>query len=107
MVKYQSNRRQVKQRMDNAKENMLTAVGMAGRDYIKLLTPVDTGALRGSINYKTTDNAVHIGSTLTSEDYPVYVEKGTRKMKAQPYIEPGIKLNLKSLKNIAKRNYKP
>jgi len=106
MVKYQSYRRQVKQRMDTAKKNMLDAVGIAAKNYVKFVTPVDTGALRASINYKTSENAVHVGSTLTKEDYPVYVEKGTRKMKAQPYIEPGIMLNLGSLRSIARRNYK-
>lgn len=106
MVKYQSNRREVKSRMKRANENMLMAVGIAGRGYVKLVTPVDTGALLGSIDYKSDDKKVMIGSTLTSEDYPVYVEKGTSKMSAQPYIEPGIKLNAGSLANIAKRNYK-
>lgn len=107
MVRYESNRREVQARLKTARETMLTAMGIAGRGYIKLVTPVDTGALRGSIQYKSDDKKVQYGSTLTSEDYPVYVEKGTRKMKAQPYIEPGIMLNLGSLRNIARRHYKP
>lgn len=107
MVNYRSNRDEVKARLKRANENMLMAMGIAGRDYIKLLTPVDTGALRDSIDYKNDDNTLYWGSTLTSEDYPIYVEKGTRKMKKQPYIEPGIMLNLGSLRNIARRHYKP
>jgi|SRR5690625_875098 len=105
MVKFQSNKREVKARMKRANRNMLEAVGKAGEGYVKLLAPVDTGALRDSIAYKVTDDSVYVGSTLTSEDYPLYQEKGTRKMPAQPYIEPGIMLNLGSLRNIAKRNY--
>ena len=102
---YKSNKRQVIQRMRRANENMLDAVGRAGKSIVRANTAVDTGALRDSIDYKTDDKSVHIGSTLTDEDYPIFVEKGTSRMPAQPYI--GTLLNNTSqLKSVAERNYK-
>ena len=52
------------------------------------MCPVDTGRLRGSI---TTDKRyiqkflVRIG---TNVDYAIYVELGTKKMDARPYLFP-------------------
>lgn len=106
MVKYKSNRRQVKQRMTTAKKTMLEAVGKAAEGYVKLNAPVDTGALRDSIAYKTDDDSVYVGSTLVSEIYPIVVEKGSSTQPAQPYISTGIMNNLGSLRTIAERNYK-
>lgn len=106
MVNYKSNMRQVKSRLESAQKNALEAIGRAGANYVKLVTPVDTGALRASIAYRTGKHSVAIGSTLTTEDYPVYVHEGTRKMGDRPYIKDGILLNLSSLENIAKRNFK-
>ncbi|WP_200415940.1 HK97-gp10 family putative phage morphogenesis protein [Virgibacillus salexigens] len=105
-MKYKSNRKEVKQRMDMAQKLMLEALGKAGEGYVKLNTPVKTGALRGSIAYKTDKTSVSIGSTLTSEDYPIYIEKGTSKAPAQPYISTGILGNASQLKKIAEANYK-
>lgn len=105
-MKYKSNRKQVKSAMDNAQKNMLEAIGKGAESYVKLMTPVDTGALRDSIAYKVDDKSVLVGSTLTSEDYPIYQEKGTSRQPAQPYIHPGIHNNLNALKSIAERNYK-
>src|SRR5690606_30673536 len=105
-MKYKSNRKNVKKAMDGARRNMLEALGKAGEGYVKLNTPVDTGALRDSINYNVDDDTVYVVSTLASEDYPIYQEKGTSKMPAQPYIHPGIHNNLNALKTIAERNYK-
>lgn len=49
--------------------------------------PVDTGDLKGSIGLELSDG----GLTATVEptmEYSAYVELGTRKMKAQPYLKP-------------------
>jgi|SRR5690625_2361550 len=115
-VKYTSNRKEVKQRMDNANKVMLEAIGRAATGYVKAVTPVGQypsgsgrvgGALRDSIDHKVVDDKeVFIGSTLTSEDYPIYVHEGTYKMAAQPYIRDGVMNNLLALRTIAQRNYK-
>ena len=105
-MKYKSNRKQVKREMDRAKKMMLEAVGRAGTGYVKANTAVDTGALRQSIDFHVDGDSLFIGSTLTSEDYPIFIEKGTSRMSAQPYIYPGIYDNFKQLKKIAEGNYK-
>ena len=54
--------------------------------YAKALAPVDTGALRTSIK------AVPVAETeweiAPNTEYDIYVEFGTRKMAAQPYMRP-------------------
>lgn len=110
MVKYKSNRKQIKQRMDHASKVMLTAIGMAGSTHVKQVIQsddiIDTGALLNSIDHKVADNSVYVGSKLTAEDYPVYLEKGTINMFGRPYLEPGIMDNLANLRSVAEKNYK-
>lgn len=106
MAKFKSNKKQVISRMRDANRNMLEAVGKAGEGHVKLNTAVDTGALRDSISYNVDDDGVYVGSTLTSEDYPIFVEKGTVNMAAQPYISTGIMNNLSNLRKVAEKNYK-
>lgn len=92
--------------MKRANKNMLEAVGRAATAHVKLVTPVDTGALRGSIDHVNNEKDVYVGSTLTSEDYPVYVHEGVRGLGGRPYITNGIMLNLGNLRTVAERNYK-
>jgi HK97 gp10 family phage protein len=53
------------------------------------LAPVDTGALRNSIGYENTSSgeeaSAEVGPTVT---YAGYVENGTSRMRAQPYLRP-------------------
>lgn len=55
------------------------------------LAPVDTGALRNSITSDTTETAqtlrVEIGPTV---NYGAYVERGTSRNRAQPYLRPAV-----------------
>lgn len=56
-------------------------------DHAKEIVPVDTGTLSRSINTKMEDG----GKTAVTEpdtNYMTYVEYGTYKMAAQPYIRP-------------------
>ena len=93
--------------LNAAIERALTQCGMIAEGYAKLLCPVDTGRLRGSIVYATAfshsegeepaepkdyelhgapaENEVVIG---TNVEYAPYVELGTRKQKAQPFLRP-------------------
>ena len=52
----------------------------------KRLVPVDTGLLRNSII--STMESDLTGVVSTNVEYSVYVEYGTRKMSAQPYMTP-------------------
>lgn len=49
--------------------------------------PVDAGDLKGSIGLELSDGGLAATVEPTME-YSAYVELGTRKMKAQPYLKP-------------------
>ncbi len=67
----------------------------------KLITPVDTGALRNSINTSgssTIDSAT--ASIGTNLEYAPYVELGTSKMRSQPFLQPALQKNKKTATKI-------
>lgn len=55
----------------------------------KGICPVDTGTLRNSINSEVQD---YTGVVSTNVDYAGYVEFGTYKMAAQPYMMPAAEI---------------
>jgi HK97 gp10 family phage protein len=71
------------------------------RDIAQVLVPVDTGSLRDSIRVERGGKGLHwrevrvrAGGYIVNPkshrlvDYAVFVEKGTRKMDAQPFMKP-------------------
>ena len=55
------------------------------------LTPVDTGALKNSERVERHgDDVLLIAGDGQQVDYPFYVELGTSKMSAQPYMRPAL-----------------
>ena len=52
--------------------------------------PVRTGALRDSIRKEVTAEAVNVVAGGGAVDYAGYVEYGTSKMPAQPYLRPAV-----------------
>lgn len=65
----------------------LEEIGLLAENYAARRCPVDTGNLRGSITYEVDagGNAVYIG---TNVEYAPYVELGTSRQKAQPFLRP-------------------
>ena len=61
----------------------------------KRVCPVDTGRSKSSITHKVEGLSGEVG---TNVHYAPYVEFGTRKMKAQPYLKPGGEEGLEYLK---------
>ena len=64
--------------------------------------PVDTGTLKRSIDLEISD----MGLTATSAahtDYAAYVEYGTRKMDAQPYMVPAYEETVENFKRHLRR----
>lgn len=72
---------------DAAIERALEKVGLVAEGYAKRLCPVDTGRLRNSITHvlDSGEQAVYVG---TNVEYAPYVELGTSRQKAQPYLRP-------------------
>lgn len=65
----------------------LEAIGLTAERHAKEKCPVDTGRLRNSISHAVSESeqAVYIG---TNVEYAAYVEMGTHRTKAQPYLKP-------------------
>ena len=72
----------------------LTATALEIDKNAKAYVPVDTGRLRSSINNQklTQDGLNHAIST--DVEYSVFVEKGTSKQRAQPYLRPAYLLGV-------------
>lgn len=51
----------------------------------------DSGAMVQSIGVDVRSLEVEVGSRITSPAYPLYLEKGTNKMEARPWLEPSVK----------------
>ena len=65
----------------------LEEIGLLAESYAAKRCPVDTGNLRGSITHEVdaAGNAVYIG---TNVEYAPYVELGTSRQGAQPFLRP-------------------
>lgn len=65
--------------------------------------PVDTGRLRASIGTEVHEDYALIG---TNVEYAPYVELGTSRQDAQPYLRPAIDNNIAKIKTIMASEYK-
>ena len=74
--------------MPKAREAMKKALGDIATG-AKNRAPVDTGALRNSITTQTQGNRDYArGEVGPTVNYGGYVERGTSRMSAQPYLRP-------------------
>lgn len=73
--------------IDSAIGAALEEIGLLAEGYAAEMCPVDTGNLRASIAHEVDagGNAVYIG---TNVEYAPYVELGTSRQKAQPFLRP-------------------
>lgn len=84
-------------------EQALIAIGLTAETYAKRDCPVDTGRLRNSITHAYDDDSAYIG---TNVEYGKYVELGTSRMAARPYLGPAATQHSEEYKNIAKQALK-
>lgn len=84
---YKDNTDEVLKGLSDAVERSLTRIGLEAEGYAKKECPVDTGNLRNSITneVQSSEKAVYIG---TNVEYAAYVELGTTRTKAKPYLKP-------------------
>lgn len=99
----ENHRAEVEQRLNDAIERALTAVGENAKNYVSNNAPKDTGRLQGSIQARinTSDNSVTIG---TNVEYAPYQELGTSKMDAchhgKGFMRPAIQDHFDEFKKI-------
>lgn len=81
------NSEEVSQGIKAATGVALEKIGLLAEGYAKKACPVDTGNLRNSITHvvESAEDAVYIG---TNVEYAPYVELGTSRTQAQPYLRP-------------------
>lgn len=92
------NRAQVKANIDHAIKNALEACGALVEGYAKQKCPVDTGHLRNSITHQVDgDKSVTIG---TDVEYAPFVELGTSRMGAQPYLRPAVTQHMDDIRKL-------
>ncbi len=65
------------------------------------LAPYKTGTLRNSITKKVGNEYAIVGTNL---DYAIYVEYGTAKMSARPFMRPALDNNRNRIVKIFKKN---
>lgn len=78
-------------------------VGLAAEGFAKRKCPVDTGNLRNSITHavESGEDAVYVG---TNVEYAAYVELGTSRTQAQPYLRPAATEHGSTYRSIIERN---
>lgn len=88
-VNISSNRELIERATREQIERALEAIGLQAEGYAKMLCPVDTGRLRNSITHSVdaSEQKVYVG---TNVEYAAYVEMGTSRTKAQPYLQPAV-----------------
>lgn len=82
---------------ESINEGITRGVSEAGEIVVteaKANCPVDTGNLRASINKQVSGNTCTVG---TNCEYAGYVEFGTYKMAAQPYLVPALLNNVDAI----------
>ena len=86
---------------EKAKVVALEIIGGKAESYAKKLCPVDTGRLRASITHAQMDeNTEVIG---TNVEYAPYVELGTHKMSAKPFLRPAAENHSEEYRQILKQ----
>lgn len=85
-IQYTSHRDKVMDAVQAATDRALEIIGGKAESYAKALCPVKTGNLRNSITHQQeNENTEVIGSAV---EYAPFVELGTYKMSAKPYLRP-------------------
>ena len=86
---------------EEAVQKALEENGLIAEGHAKVYCPVDTGNLRNSITHTRDEKSAYIG---TNVEYAPYVELGTSRMKAQPYLKPSVQNHQDEYRSIIKKN---
>jgi len=104
---YKSYKNAVLVAMKLCKKEFCIGVGTLVTGEAKNLCPVLTGFLRESIVDEVMDGDVGVYVGVTKDaPYGLFVEKGSSKQMAQPYLEPGAMNSIPKLALVANRIYK-
>ena len=102
-VEITDNTEEVLEEMGSKLEAALEEIGLVAEGYAKRLCPVDTGNLRNSITHTRDKSAAYIG---TNVEYAPYVEMGTSRTRAQPFLRPAAQDHRDTYRRIAEKHLK-
>lgn len=103
---FESHLNEVLEALNEAKQQTLNNIGTYVTAEAQLRAAVDTGNMRRSTTFDIpSDNEVDLGVTPEAP-YAVYVEKGSSKQQAQPFLEPTVMENIDKLESIAGQTIK-
>lgn len=95
------NRKTINSQFDSAMGVAMSLVGELVEGYAKEKCPVDTGNLRNSINHKENQSGTeYISQIGTNVEYAEFVETGTSKTSAQPYLKPALANHTSQVKQL-------
>lgn len=99
----EDNTEEAQKGIQRAIDRALEEIGLAAEGYAKRACPVDTGNLRNSITHAVegSEDAVYIG---TNVEYAPYVEMGTRRTAAQPFLRPAATEHVSTYRSILERS---
>lgn len=98
---------QVPKAIEQAVENQVNQSGNKVLSSAKLLAPVDTGELRGSINTRNKHTGTRKSVEVFSDvDHARPVEYGTWKTRAQPYLIPSFNKEVANFQGQVEQAYK-
>lgn len=88
-----------------AARRALEIIGGMAETYAKETVPVDTGRLKNSITHEVEGDgrAVVIGSNV---EYAPFVELGTVKMSARPYLRPAVENHTAEYQNVLETEFR-
>lgn len=95
------NSEEVSRNIVQAIDRALEEIGLAAEGYAKRACPVDTGNLRNSITHAVEGDSAYVG---TDVEYAPYVEMGTSRTAAQPFLRPAATEHGSTYRSILKRN---
>lgn len=106
-IEFKSYKKEVLREHKAGLERGLQAIALAWQKNVTPIVPVDTGKLRQSMKYdvQVKNKQVVVGSTVKEPPYSIFVELGTSKMAAQPYLRPSIENNVAEYENVFNTNY--
>lgn len=99
-MEIKSHRKEVQEAFDNQIEKALTIIGLTAERYAVEACPKDTGRLANSITHQVGDKEVAIS---TNVQYAPYVELGSSRQTAQPYLRPAATDHVDEYTDIVKR----
>lgn len=99
----EDNTEEASQGIRRAMDRALEEIGLAAEGYAERACPVDTGRLRNSITHavESAEDSVYAG---TDVEYAPYVELGTRRTAAQPFLRPAAAEHGQTYRSILRRN---